>query len=104
MLWLIGLVFSSDALVTFLAAKEQLALQKLQWSAVFWDGLLALAIAVNIVGFTKAGWLMVIPSVLGSITGMTFVIIHERRDSGMQLRPSVRVKGFRAGRRSHWGD
>jgi uncharacterized membrane protein YqgA involved in biofilm formation len=104
MIWLILLVFISDALVTGLAAKEQLALQQLSWSAVLWDGLLALAIAVNIVGFTKAGWLMVIPSVAGSVVGMTLVIYHERRNSGMQRGTPVRVKGFRAGARSHWGD
>jgi len=76
---LAGLVFVSDACVTWLAAKEQLALSRLSWTAIAWDGALACAIAVNIVGFTKAGWLMSIPSILGSMVGMTGVLFHERR-------------------------
>lgn len=85
MLWLMSLVFVSDAFVTILAAKEQLSLQKLSYIAVIWDGLLALAIAVNVVGFTKAGWLMTIPSVFGSMTGMIGVIWHERRQQSRLL-------------------
>lgn len=80
-MWLMILVFVSDVLVTWLAAKEQLALQRLSWLAVTWDGFLALAIAVNVVGFTKAGWSMTIPSVLGSMVGMWWVIRCERRNS-----------------------
>lgn len=77
-MWLAILVFISDALVTVLAAKEQLALQRFKWSAVWWDGLLSLAIAINVLGFVKAGWLMTIPSVLGSMSGMALVIARER--------------------------
>lgn len=80
-MWLYILVFVSDALVTLLAAKEQLALQRLSYSAVWWDGMLALAIAINVVGFTKAGIGMTIPSVLGSMLGMLGVIWRERRNS-----------------------
>lgn len=93
MLWLIALVFVSDALVTLLAAKEQLALQRLSWTAITWDGMLSLAIAINVVGFTKAGWLMVLPSVLGSMVGMTGVIWHER-SRGVRRGAYVRVEGF----------
>ena len=78
-MWLYGLVFGSDALITWLGAKESLALQRLRWSAVAWDGLLALAIAINVIGFTQAGWTMTIPSVLGSMVGMTGAIWHGRR-------------------------
>jgi len=73
------LVFVSDAFVTLLAAKEQLALQRASWSAVWWDGLLALAIALNVVGFVRAGVWMTIPSVLGSMVGMAWVIWAERK-------------------------
>lgn len=74
MAWLWGLVFVSDALITWLAAKEQIALTRLSWSAVGWDGLLTLAIGVNVIGFTQAGWLTIIPSVLGSMIGMTIAV------------------------------
>lgn len=100
-MWLFVLVFVSDALVTLLAAKEQLALQKLSWNAVWWDGLLALAIAINVVGFVKAGFWMTIPSVLGSMVGMTGVIWHERRSGSLRIRPQIRIEGFRAGERSN---
>src|SRR5258708_16538051 len=93
-MWLASLVFASDALITWLAARESLALQKLSWTAIWWDGLLTCAIAVNIVGFTKAGWLMGIPSVLGSMLGMTGAIWHGRRNGGVRSRASSRVEGF----------
>lgn len=105
MSWLLyALVFVSDALVTLLAAKEQLALQKLSWAAVVWDGLLALAIAINVIGFTLAGPWTIIPSVIGSMVGITGVIWHERRSGSVQLGTSIRVKGFRTGRRSSSGN
>ena len=80
--------------MTWLAARESLALQRLSWSAVGWDGLLALAIAVNVIGFTKAGWLMSIPSVLGSMAGMAGAIYHGRRNGSVRPGTSVRVEGF----------
>lgn len=96
-MWLILLVFVSDALITFFQAKTQLAVMKLSWQAVFWDMLLTLVIGVNILGFVTAGWWMLIPSLIGSALGMTGAIWHGRRKSGLSRRARIHVGGFRPG-------
>jgi len=83
-MWLRLLVFTSDFAITWLAAKEQLALNALSWNAVIWDSLLALAIAINMIGFAKQEWSMVPWSVVGSALGIALVIYHGRRTDGLR--------------------
>lgn len=78
-MWLVLLVFLSDALITWLAAKSQVALLALSWKAIIWDGLLAIVIGLNFVGFVEMSWIMVIPSTLGSMTGMCIAIYNGKR-------------------------
>jgi hypothetical protein len=78
-MWLRLLVFASDFAITWLAAKEQLALMDLQWRAVVWDALLTLAIAINMIGFAAQSWAMVPWSVVGSVLGISLVIYHGRK-------------------------
>ena len=78
-MWLVCLVFISDALITWLAAKSQVAFLALSWKALLWDGLLAIAIGLNFVGFVEKQWLMIIPSTLGSVTGMGIAIYNGKR-------------------------
>lgn len=96
-MWLGLLVLVSDGLITFCQAKTQFAVSKLSWMAVFWDAVLTLVIGINILGFVKAGWWMLIPSLVGSALGMTGAIWHGRRKSNMYRRARVHVEGFRAG-------
>ncbi|HJW29633.1 MAG TPA: hypothetical protein VJ508_10335, partial [Saprospiraceae bacterium] len=49
--------------------------------AIIWDGLLAIVIGLNFVGFVEEKWVMVIPSTLGSMSGMAIAIYNGKRHS-----------------------
>lgn len=78
-MWLKVLVFISDLAITWLAVLESRASNALKWSAIVWDGLLALAIGVNMIGFVEQSVEMLPISILGSMTGMTLAIWYGRK-------------------------
>ena len=63
-------VFATDAIISYLGwMRLDSWLTGRRWRVLLWGAALDIAIAVNVMGFIGAGWLMLVPSVLGSAVG-----------------------------------
>ena len=63
-------VFVTDAIISYMGWKRLDSwLTGRRWRVLAWSAALDVAIAVNTMGFVRAGWVMMIPSLLGSALG-----------------------------------
>jgi hypothetical protein len=75
-------VFVTDALIGFWAGRYFDARQAKRYGLALWySGLLDLAIGVNAMGFVEAKWPMLIPSLLGGLLGTYWSMQRERMAS-----------------------